>query len=63
MILVILSVTSIIPAYIPSCHVQIEVSEMSGFEEIDDCSWEGVYILNRCYDQFTDVKHPDDIEQ
>ena len=35
---------------------------MSGFEEIDDCSWEGVYILNRCYDQFTDVKHPDDIE-
>ena len=53
MILLILSVTSIISAYIPSCYVQIEVSEMSGFEEIDDCSWEGVYILNRCYDQFT----------
>ena len=25
---------------------------MSGFEELDDCSWQGVYILNRCYDQF-----------
>ena len=36
---------------------------MSGFEEIDDCSWEGVYILNRCYDQFADMDYPTDIEQ
>ena len=37
--------------YYPDLIV-IEVSEMSGFEETDDCSWQGVYILNRCYDQF-----------
>ena len=30
----------------------IEVKHMSAFEEIEDCSWQEVYILNRCYDQF-----------
>ncbi len=25
---------------------------MGAFEEIEDCSWQEVYILNRCYDQF-----------
>lgn len=25
---------------------------MKRFEEIDDCSWQEVYYLNGCYDQF-----------
>ena len=49
---VILSVTPPSEVYILSEPSQIEVSEISGFEELDDCSWQGVYILNRCYDQF-----------
>jgi len=36
-----------------------EVSEISGFEEIDDCSWQEAYILNRCYDQFSDYTPED----
>lgn len=27
---------------------------MSDLEDIDDCTWQGVYILNRCYNQFYD---------
>ncbi len=40
--------------YILSWRNWSEVSEISGFKETDDCSWEDVYILNRCYDQFGD---------
>jgi hypothetical protein len=48
----ILSVTSPIQLYIVSRPSRYEVSEISGFKDTDDCSWEDAYILNRCYDQF-----------
>lgn len=50
----VLSVTPPFEVYILSRPSSAEVSEISGFEETDDCSWQGVYILNRCYDQFMD---------
>jgi hypothetical protein len=49
---IILSVTPPFEVYILTEPSRIEVSEISGFEELDDCSWQGVYILNRCYNQF-----------
>ena len=57
----ILSVTPPSEVYILSEPSRIEVSEISGFEELDDCSWQGVYILNRCYDQFISA-YPKEIE-
>ena len=42
--------------------VCFEAENMKHFEEIDDCSWQEVYHLNGCYDQFFADEEPEAAE-